>query len=103
MQFHERLFVFENEMLRKIREPRVDPVRGRICIRTNEKIWRLIVQLFITIVIKSPRLRWGGHVARAPPTRVIQRALDNFPTSPRFSGRSRLKWEEDASRLGVPS
>ena len=33
----------------------------------------------ISGVVKSHRLRWAGHVARAPPTKV----LDGRPTSPR--------------------
>ena len=102
----ERLLTFENRVLRRILGPNIDPVTGRVRVKTNDEIRRLTGQPFITSVIKSRRLRWAGHVARAPPTRAIRRVLDNRPTSPRPQGRPRLRWADnvsrDAGRLGVP-
>lgn len=102
----ERLLAFENKVLRRILGPNIDPVSGRVRVKTNVEIRRLTEQPYITGVIKSMRLRWAGHVARAPPERAIRRVLDNRPTSPRPLGRPRLRWEDnvsmDAGRLGVP-
>ena len=101
----ERLLVFENKVLRRILGPTVDPT-GHVRVKSNAEIRRLTGQPYITGVIKSKRLQWAGHVARAPPTRMIRRVLDNRPTSPRPQGRPRLRWVDnvsaDAGRLGVP-
>lgn len=75
--------------------------------RPNEETRLLTGQPLITSVIKSRRLQWAGHVARAPPTRYIRQVLDGRPTSPRPLGRPRLRWEDnvsmDAGLLGVPN
>ena len=103
---YKRFEVFENKVLRIILGPRRDPVTGSLRIRSNDEIRQLTGQPHITGVIKSKRLKWAGHVARAPPTRYIRQVLDNRPTSPRPLGRPRLRWEDnvsaDAGRLGVP-
>jgi hypothetical protein len=101
-----RLLVFENKVLRRILGPKRDPLTGRLRMRSNDEVRRLTRQPLITGVIKSRRLQWAGHVARAPPTRYIRQVLDGRPTSPRPLGRPRLRWEDnvsrDAGRLGVP-
>ena len=102
-----RLLVFENKVLRQILGPKRDPVTGRLRMRPNEETRLLTGQPLITSVIKSRRLQWAGHVARAPPTRYIRQVLDGRPTSPRPLGRPRLRWEDnvsmDAGLLGVPN
>lgn len=42
--------------------------------KSNDEIQRLTEQPLITSVIKLKRLHWAGHVARAPPTRVIRKS-----------------------------
>ena len=101
-----RLLTFENKVLRRILGPKRDPLTGRLRMRSNEETRRLTGQPLITGIIKSHRLRWAGHVARAPPTRYMRQVLDGRPTSPRPQGRPRLRWEDnvsaDAGRLGIP-
>ena len=75
--------VFENKVLRKILAPTVDPVKGRVRVKSNVEMWRLTGQPFITGVIKFKRLQWAGHEARELPTRAIRKVLDNRSTSPR--------------------
>ena len=103
---YKRFEVFENKVLRMILGPRTDPLTGRLRIRSNVEIRQLTGQPLITGVIRSRRLQWAGHVARAPETRYIRQVLDNRPTSPRPQGKPRLRWEDnvsaDAGRLGVP-
>ena len=86
--------------------PKRDPLTGRLRMRSNEETRRLTGQPLITGMIKSHRLRWAGHIARAPPTRYIRQVLDGRPTSPRPQSRLRLRWEDnvsaDADRLGIP-
>ena len=98
--------MFENKGLKRILVPNIDPVSGRVRVKTNEEIRRLTGQPYITGVIKSMRLRLAEHVAWAPATRAIRRVLDDRPTSPRPLGRPRLRWEDnvsaDSGRLGVP-
>jgi len=105
VRMQERLLVFENRVLRRILGPKRDPVTGRFRMRPNEETRQLTGQPLITSVIKSRRLQWAGHVARAPPTRYIRQVLDGIPTSTRLPGRPRLRWEDnvkaDAKRLGV--
>lgn len=102
----EKLLVFENRVLRQILGPKVDPATRRRLMRPNEETRRLTGQPLITGVLKSRRLQWAGHVARAAPTRYIRQVLDGRPTSPRPLGRPRLRWEDnvskDAGRLGIP-
>jgi len=100
-----RRLTFENKVLRQILRPKRYPLTARLRMRSNEEARRFTGQPLITRTIKSHRLRWAGHVARAPPTRYIRQVLDGRPTSPRPRGRPRLRWEDnvsaDAGRLGV--
>ena len=46
-------------------------------------------------VIKSRRLRWGGHVARMEEGRSAFKFLTGTPTGKRPLGKPRRKWEDD--------
>jgi hypothetical protein len=46
-------------------------------------------------VIKSRRLRWAGHVARAGERRGAYRALVGKPEGRRPLGRPRRRWEDN--------
>ena len=106
LEAQRRLLVFENKVLRKILGPYTDPLTGRRKLRPNVETRRLTGQPWITSVIKSRRLQWAGHVARAPRTRVIRQVLEGRPNSPRPPGRPRKRWkdnvDDDAEALLVP-
>ena len=106
LEAQRRLSVFENKVLRKILGPYTDPLTGRRKLRPNVETRRLTGQPWITSVIKSRRLQWAGHVARAPRTRVIRQVLEGRPNSPRPPGRPRKRWkdnvDDDAEALLVP-
>jgi hypothetical protein len=55
---------FENKVLRRIFGPRRDEVTGDWRRLHNEEINVLYSSPNIVRVIKSRRMRWGGHVAR---------------------------------------
>ena len=54
-------------------------------------------------VIKSRRLRWGGHVARMEEVRSAFKILKGIPTGP--LGRPRYRWEDnirmDPKEIGI--
>ena len=81
-------------------------VTRRLRDRLNEEVRRRTVQLLISGVVKPHRLRWAGHVTRAPPTRYVRQVLGGRLTSPRPQGRPWLRWEycvsKDAGLLGIP-
>ena len=49
----------------------------------------------IVRVIKSRRLRWGGHVARMEEGRSAFKILTGKPTGKRPFGRPRRRWEDN--------
>ena len=59
-----KLRVFENKVLRKIFGPRRDEVTGEWRKLHNEELNNLYSSPNIVRVIKSRKMRWGGHVAR---------------------------------------
>jgi hypothetical protein len=59
-----RLRVFDNRVLRRIFEPRRDEVIGECRKLHDEELNDLYCSLDIFQVIKSRRMRGGGHVAR---------------------------------------
>ena len=56
-------------------------------------------------VIKSRRLRWGGHVARMEKGRRAFKILTGKPTEKRPLGRLRCRWEDnirmDLEEIGI--
>ena len=64
------------------------------------------LQPLISGVVKSHRLWWVGHAARAPPTLYVRQVLNERPTSPWAQGRPPLRWEDcvskDAGFLEIP-
>ena len=70
-----RLLTLENKVLRRILGPKRDLVTGRLRIRSNEEIRSLTGQPLIKGVVKMHRLRWAGHVFRAPAKRAIVTAM----------------------------
>jgi hypothetical protein len=55
--------VLENRMLRRVFGPNKEEIRGWRKLH-NEELYNLYCSPSIIRIIKSKRLRWGGHVAR---------------------------------------
>ena len=64
MREERRLGVFENRVLRRIFGPRRDKVTGEWRKLHNAELNDLYFSPNNVRVIKSRRMRWGGHVAR---------------------------------------
>jgi len=87
-----KLRVFENMVLRKIIGRRRDEVTGEWRRLHNEELSDLYSSPNIVRVIKSRRMRWGGHVARMGEERVVYRVLVGKPEGKRPLGRPRRSW-----------
>jgi len=74
-----KLRVFENMVLRRIFGPRRDEVTGEWRRLYNEELNDLCSLLYIVRVIKSRRMRWGGHVARMGVEKGMYRVLVGKP------------------------
>ena len=65
----------------------------------------MYLSLNIVKVIKSRRLRWGGHVARMEEGRTTFKILTGKPTGKRPLGRPRHRWEDnirmDLEEIGI--
>ena len=59
-----RLRAFENRVLRRIIEPRMDELKGEWIKLHKEEFNDLYSSPNIVRVIKSRRIRWAGHVVR---------------------------------------
>jgi hypothetical protein len=59
-----RLRVFENRVLRRIFGPKRDEVTGEWRKLYNKELCDLYSSTSIIRMIKLPRIRWAGHVAR---------------------------------------
>jgi len=57
-----RLRVFENRVLRRIFEPKMDKVKREWTKPHNEELNDLYSSPIIARVIKSRRMKWAGHV-----------------------------------------
>ena len=98
-----KLLVFENTVLRKITGPVYDAAEQRWRRRHNAELREITKQPFVTSVVRSQRLRWAGHLARACPTRAINHILTAKVDGKRPRGRPRLRWadrvKEDVAHL----
>jgi hypothetical protein len=54
-----------------------------------------------TILVKSRRIRWAGHVAYMVEGRVVHRVLVGKPEGRSPLGRPRLRWDRDRWRAHV--
>ena len=64
MREERRLRAFENRVLRRIIEPRMDELKGEWIKLHKEEFNDLYSSPNIVRVIKSRRIRWAGHVVR---------------------------------------
>jgi hypothetical protein len=87
--------VFENRVVRRIFGPKRDEVTGGWRRLHIEEINDLYSSPNIFRVIKSIRLRWGGHVARMGERRGVYRVLMGKPEGKRPVGRPRRRWEDN--------
>ena len=85
-----KLRVFENMVLR-IFGPRRDEVTGEWRRLHNEELNDLYSSPNIVRVIKSRRMRWAEHVARASEEREVYRVLVGKPEGKRPLGRRRRR------------
>jgi len=86
-----KLRVYENMVLRRIFGPRRDEVTGEWGRLHNEELYDLYSSPNILRVIKSRRMRWGGHVARVGEERGAYRVLVGKPEGKRPVGRPRRR------------
>ena len=70
-----RLKMFENRVLRKILGPKMDEVTREWRNLHNEELYNLYFSSNFSLVIRSRRMRWAGHVACMRERRGAHRAL----------------------------
>jgi len=90
-----RLRVFENRVLKKVFGPKRDEVTGECRKLHNEELNDLYSLPNIVRVVKSRRMRWGGHVARMGEDRGVHRVLVGKPEGKRPMGIPRRRWENN--------
>jgi len=90
-----KLRVFENMVLRRIFGTMRDEVTGEWRRLHNEELNDLYSSPNIVRVIKSRRMRWGGHVARMGEERGVYRILVGKPEGRRPLGRPRRRWADN--------
>jgi hypothetical protein len=61
----------------------------------NDELHDVYYSLNIIRMIKSRRMRWGGHVARMGEGRGVYRVLVGRSECKRPLGRSRRRWEDN--------
>jgi hypothetical protein len=86
-----RLRVLENRLLRRIFGPKRDEVTGQWRKLHNEELRDLYSSPSISIIMKSRRMRWAGHVARMGEKRNSCRFLVGKPEGKRPLGRPRRR------------
>jgi hypothetical protein len=94
-----RLRFFENRVLRKIfgQKWEEDGSWRRL---HNDELHDVYYSLNIIRMIKSRRMRWGGHVARRGEGRGVYRVLVGRSECKRPLGRSRHRWGEESRFQG---
>jgi hypothetical protein len=71
------ILTWERKGLRRIFGPICK--RGFYRMGTNEKVYRMYQELDLVTVVKTPRLKWLGHVNRTEDHREPKRALQDIP------------------------
>jgi hypothetical protein len=89
-----RLRVFENRVLRRIFGPKREE-NGSWRKLHNDELHSLCSSPNIVRVIKSIRLRWGGHMTRMGEGRGVNRVLVGKPEGKRPLRRPRRRWEDN--------
>jgi hypothetical protein len=84
--------VFENRVIRRIFESKIDKVTGEWRKLHNEELHDLYSSPSIIRIIKSRRIRWVGHLARMGEKRNAYRLLVGKPEGKRPLGRRRCRW-----------
>jgi hypothetical protein len=75
--------------------PKRDEVTGEWRKLHNKELHDLYYSPSIIRIIKSPRLRWAGHVARMVEKRNAYRLLVGKPGGKRPLGRPRRRWVDN--------
>jgi hypothetical protein len=86
--------VFENRVLRRIFGPSRDEVTEDWKKLHKEELHNLYSLPNIIGMIKSRRMRWGGHVAQMWETRNAYRWVDNIKMDLREIGWDGVEWIE---------
>ena len=87
--------MFDNRVLRKVFEPKMDEVTGKWRKLHNEELSDTYSLSNIVRVVKSRRMRWAGHVACMGEGRGVHRVLVGKPEGKRPMGRPRRRWEDN--------
>jgi hypothetical protein len=87
-----RLRVFENRVLRRLFGPKRAEVTGSWRKLHNVELHNLYSSPSIIRIIKSTRMRWGGHVTRMGEKRNAYRILVGKPEEKRPLGRPKHGW-----------
>jgi hypothetical protein len=82
-------------VLRRIFGPKRDEMTGGLRKLHNEELRDLYSLPSILGIIKSPSMRWAGHVARVEEKRNAYRLLVGKPEGKRPLGRPRRKWMDN--------
>jgi hypothetical protein len=95
MREEQRLWVFENRVLRRIFGHKRDEATGEWRRLRNEELNDLYSSPNIIREIKSRGMRWTGHVARTREKRGAYRILVGRPEGTRPAGRPRHRREDN--------
>jgi hypothetical protein len=87
-----RLWVFENGVLRRIFGPKRDGVTRGWSRLHNGELHNLYFPPGINRIIKSRRMSWVGHVARMSEKMAAYKLLIVMPERKRPLGRPRRRW-----------
>ena len=87
--------MFQNRVLRRQFWPKRDEVTGEWRKLHNEELSDLYTLPSNVRVLKSRRMRWGGHVARMGEGRVVHRVVVGKTEGKRQLGRPRRRWEDN--------
>jgi hypothetical protein len=86
-----RLRVFENRVMARIFGPKREEAAGSRRRVHNEELHNFYASPNVIRVIKSRKIRWAGHVARAGEVRSVYNILVGKPEGKRPLGRPRQR------------